>query len=448
MQLSAPVFDENIIEEDEEAAAARQAASLILGDDIFADLIKSSDPSAAAKSLRQRNKDKYSASSSGDNIEGSTILVVEDDNIVGDDVDPLFVPDDADTGDNNDEERQFMATTKGTRKKHNAEANTTSYQTFAGDVEETTVDKDSVAGARKNATAVIVQAIPQDLEKGYRMATVPKKTPNRSLACDIGQCRRAKQCLSVNSSSSTNAMKHLKAAQGRSSIQTETTEGNRRRKVEPVNAAKAPALFKDDPKRFYEMLWTRLHFAKCSGSPNGKHLPMRKRLHHLILEVYHATKEDFRIDRMAYENFQSRHKARLSRLGGIQKLPSSAFCPRILLFLHLTEKWCVPHLSNCALQESYGTNLDPSKVGKIECRETLQKMRSVIEHLNKSPQGKQRFYELQDDLTKVIKRFLELWDPIDKYYDKRPKLSNLMSSLKEELRQLYSLIAPAGALMQ
>ncbi|KAL7678669.1 hypothetical protein Plhal304r1_c095g0173361 [Plasmopara halstedii] len=92
-----------------------------------------------------------------------------------------------------------MVTTKGTRRKHNTEANTISYQSkrkghqqqtgsnraFAGDVEETTVDEGSVAGARKNATAVIVQAfkrfkIPQDLEKDYRMANVPKRTPNWS----------------------------------------------------------------------------------------------------------------------------------------------------------------------------------------------------------------------------------------------------------------------------
>ncbi|KAL8016293.1 putative ribonuclease H-like superfamily [Plasmopara halstedii] len=50
-------------------------------------------------------------------------------------------------------------------------------------------------------------------------------------------------------------------------------------------------------------------------------------------------------------------------------------------------------------------------------------------------------------LTKVVKRFLELWDPTYKYYDERSKPSNRMSSLKEELRQLYSLIAPVGVLM-
>ncbi|CEG42458.1 uncharacterized protein PHALS_12733 [Plasmopara halstedii] len=124
---SAPLFNEDITKEDEEAAAARQTASLILGDDVFANLFTSSDSSAAVKSLRQRNRDKYSASSSSNNVEGSTILVVEDDNIAGNDVDPLFVPNNADTGDNNDGDRQFMATTKGTRKRHNAEANSTLY---------------------------------------------------------------------------------------------------------------------------------------------------------------------------------------------------------------------------------------------------------------------------------------------------------------------------------
>ncbi|KAL8006407.1 hypothetical protein Plhal703r1_c06g0035801 [Plasmopara halstedii] len=176
------------------------------------------------------------------------------------------------------EDRQFMATTKGTRRKHDAETNTTSYQSrrkghhqqtgskraFAGDVEETTVDEGSVAGARKNTIEQTIKRFenPQDLEKDYRMATVPTRTPKRILAWDLGvriakksdanvgkwyclaseQCRRAKQCLSVNGSSSINAMKHLKAAHGRSSTKTKTTEGNKRRKVEAVNAAKASAL--------------------------------------------------------------------------------------------------------------------------------------------------------------------------------------------------------------
>ncbi|KAL7683246.1 hypothetical protein Plhal304r1_c043g0123781 [Plasmopara halstedii] len=48
-----------------------------------------------------RGTETYSASSSGNIVEGSTIVVVEHDN----DVDPLFVSDDVDTGDNNDEDR-------------------------------------------------------------------------------------------------------------------------------------------------------------------------------------------------------------------------------------------------------------------------------------------------------------------------------------------------------
>ncbi|KAL7691048.1 putative HAT dimerization domain, ribonuclease H-like superfamily [Plasmopara halstedii] len=69
-------------------------------------------------------------------------------------------------------------------------------------------------------------------------------------------------------------------------------------------------------------------------------------------------------------------------------------------------------------------------------------MRRVIEHLNKSPQGKQRFYELQEELMNTSSAMLLI------YYDERLNLSSPMSSLKEELRQLYSLIAPVGALMQ
>ncbi|KAL7691049.1 hypothetical protein Plhal304r1_c010g0039031 [Plasmopara halstedii] len=57
-------------------------------------------------------------------------------------------------------------------------------------------------------------------------------------------------------------MKHLKAAHGLFSSKTETTEENKRRKVEAVNAAKATALVKDDPKHFHEMLWTRLVITK------------------------------------------------------------------------------------------------------------------------------------------------------------------------------------------
>ncbi|CEG46595.1 uncharacterized protein PHALS_03196 [Plasmopara halstedii] len=156
------------------------------------------------------------------------------------------------------EDRQFMATTKGTRRKHDAETNTTSYQSrrkghqqqtgskraFAGDVEETTVDEGSVAGARKNTIEQTIKRFenPQDLEKDYRMATVPTRTPKRILAWDLGVRIAKKSDANVGKCSSINAMKHLKAAHGRSSTKTKTTEGNKRRKVEAVNAAKASAL--------------------------------------------------------------------------------------------------------------------------------------------------------------------------------------------------------------
>ncbi|CEG40648.1 Ribonuclease H-like domain [Plasmopara halstedii] len=310
-----------------------------------------------------RGTETYSASSSGNIVEGSTIVVVEHDN----DVDPL---------------------------KQNAEANTTSYQSkrkshqqqtgskreFAGDVEGTTVDEGSVAGAKKNASAVIDQAIkrfeiPQDLEKDYRMATVSKRTPDRILAWELG-VRIEKNMMRTLASS---------------------------------------------------IAWQAKWNTRASG--------LSEVLYSWVIDVL----AEFGLLPSDIAGSTSDGGGDIRRL--LSKLLTAAFW-----------EWCVPHLSNCALQESYGANLDPSKIGNIECRETLQTMRSVIEHLNKSPQGKQpvishaphRFLSL----TKVNERFLELWDPIDKYYNERSKLSNPMLSLKEELRQLYSLIVPVGALMQ
>ncbi|KAL7679154.1 hypothetical protein Plhal304r1_c084g0168211 [Plasmopara halstedii] len=60
------------------------------------------------------------------------------------------------------------------------------------------------------------------------MATVPKRTPNRSLAWDLGVRIEKKSDANVGS-----------ATHERFSIKTETTEGNKRRQVEAVIAAKA-----------------------------------------------------------------------------------------------------------------------------------------------------------------------------------------------------------------
>ena len=56
--------------------------------------------------------------------------------------------------------------------------------------------------------------------------------------------------------------------------------------------------------------------------------------------------------------------------------------------------WCVPHMANRALNEGMGLNVDPATSKNKEAREEIKKVRSLVEHLNKSPKMAAKFQEL------------------------------------------------------
>ena len=57
--------------------------------------------------------------------------------------------------------------------------------------------------------------------------------------------------------------------------------------------------------------------------------------------------------------------------------------------------WCVSHLSHCALVEAFGTNLNIRMCKNMSFRGLLKKVKSVIEHVHKSPKMRTQFEDLQ-----------------------------------------------------
>ena len=57
--------------------------------------------------------------------------------------------------------------------------------------------------------------------------------------------------------------------------------------------------------------------------------------------------------------------------------------------------WCVSHLSNCASVDAFGTNLNIRMCKNMACSGLLKKLKSVIEHVHKSPEMRTQFDDLQ-----------------------------------------------------
>lgn len=57
--------------------------------------------------------------------------------------------------------------------------------------------------------------------------------------------------------------------------------------------------------------------------------------------------------------------------------------------------WCVPHMANRAMNEGMGSDLDPVKSKNQDARAEIQKLKRVVEHLNKSSQTNAVLKELQ-----------------------------------------------------
>ena len=46
-------------------------------------------------------------------------------------------------------------------------------------------------------------------------------------------------------------------------------------------------------------------------------------------------------------------------------------------------EWCIPHLANCALVESFGICRDPNNSINNECRNIIRLVKSTVEHVSK-----------------------------------------------------------------
>ena len=60
--------------------------------------------------------------------------------------------------------------------------------------------------------------------------------------------------------------------------------------------------------------------------------------------------------------------------------------------------WCIPHLVNCALVETFGVLLEPAKSRNKEARNLTMKVKIVIENLNKSNNMKTGFMDIEEDI--------------------------------------------------
>lgn len=61
--------------------------------------------------------------------------------------------------------------------------------------------------------------------------------------------------------------------------------------------------------------------------------------------------------------------------------------------------WCVPHMANRALTDGMGSHENPAKSKNPTCRAEIKKVKSVVEHLHKSPKMEAKFNELQVSIT-------------------------------------------------
>lgn len=67
-----------------------------------------------------------------------------------------------------------------------------------------------------------------------------------------------------------------------------------------------------------------------------------------------------------------------------------------LLRVFLAAEWTcsVPHVISCALNEGIGSDADPAKSKNKEARAEIRKVKSLVEHLNKSPDIGAKLQEL------------------------------------------------------
>ncbi|KAI9907018.1 hypothetical protein PsorP6_003772 [Peronosclerospora sorghi] len=131
-------------------------------------------------------------------------------------------------------------------------------------------------------------------------------------------------------------------------------------------------------------------------------------------------------------------------------------------------EWCIPHMTNRAVQDAFGTSLDPKKSKNAAARDLVSAVKSVIEHFNKSSNSQTRLAELQRSevgekvesrkfvshaphrflsMNKVVRRVLELCTPLTSFYGEK-RTTFPLAEKYGTLTQLYSLLAPAEDVMR
>ncbi|KAI9909978.1 hypothetical protein PsorP6_010317 [Peronosclerospora sorghi] len=125
-------------------------------------------------------------------------------------------------------------------------------------------------------------------------------------------------------------------------------------------------------------------------------------------------------------------------------------------------------MTNRAVQDAFGTSLDPKKFKNAAARDLVYAVRSVIEHCNKSSNSQTRWAERQRSevgekvesrkfvnhaphrflsMHKVLRRILELWTPLTSLYGEKSTTFPLAEKY-DTITQLYSFLAPAADVMR
>lgn len=142
-----------------------------------------------------------------------------------------------------------------------------------------------------------------------------------------------------------------------------------------------------------------------------------------------------------------------------------AMCVRGLHPRGIAWDWCVCHLACKAAENAFGTSADASKSKNPQARELLKLVIKVIERLNKSPNFKLKFEDIQTEVLgeifKIIKHAPQRWLSMKKALERVIRLWHLLRKLysdegltfpldedrnRESILQLYSLMQPLSAI--
>ncbi|CAB1100899.1 unnamed protein product [Ectocarpus sp. CCAP 1310/34] len=126
-------------------------------------------------------------------------------------------------------------------------------------------------------------------------------------------------------------------------------------------------------------------------------------------------------------------------------------------------EWCVCHMMNCAVVKAFGMHVDPAKSRNPGARKVITTVKTIVEHIRKSPRAKAIFEEEQvrqyaqcyhrklvnaapqrwSGVTNVLEAVIVNRPAIDGVYAAEGKHSPL-TSLTDEIDELHYIIKPAA----